>query len=323
MGHQLQDRGRNPLSQTTPYSSAPPTITLQPMFPRVNDLRSIEFGTPGESRSRLIDFVMKGNKRATAGLLQDYEKEGEPIEFVGECLAMVDNDGSHVATLRVTGTQITRFVDVPDEFALAEAEGDLNAADFRTSHLAYWTGVGESIEDDTLVVQVYFELLPHILRPLEPSDAEWIFRACQDSEIQRWTLVPRPYTMDHALSFVNGTSNERLVRVIHDIHDDEPVGVASIHHIENGVATVGYWVAPWGRQRGAASTALRILTSIATRIDSTHTLRAEIAETNGGSRATALRAGLSLAGEAGKTCPDGPSHVSGLKFEVALPQFSA
>ena len=53
------------------------------MFPRVNDLRTIEFGTPGESRSRLIDFVMNGNKRATAGLLQDYEKEGEPVEFVG------------------------------------------------------------------------------------------------------------------------------------------------------------------------------------------------------------------------------------------------
>jgi uncharacterized protein YhfF len=78
---------------------------------------------------------------------------------------MVDNDGVHVGTLRVTRVEIVRFADVPDEFALAEAEGDLNAADFRASHLAYWTGVGETIDDDTKVVTMYFDLLPEIVRP--------------------------------------------------------------------------------------------------------------------------------------------------------------
>jgi len=288
------------------------------MFPRVNDLRTIEFGTPGESRSRLIDFVMNGNKRATAGLLQDYEKEGEPVEFVGECLAMVGNDGSHVATLRVTRTEITRFIDVPDEFALAEAEGDLNAADFRASHLAYWTGVGESITDDTLVVQVYFELLPHILRPLQPGDAEWIFRACQDPEIQRWTVVPEPYTETHAQTFVNGSSNEFLVRVIYDLRQDEPVGVASIHDIDGGIATVGYWVGPWGRNRGAASTALKTLISIATRIDDVHTLRATIAESNTASMASAARAGLHLRQKSINSCPDGDGLSSAVDYEIDL-----
>ena len=288
------------------------------MFPRVNDLRTIEFGTPGESRSRLIDFVMNGNKRATAGLLQDYEKEGEPVEFVGECLAMVGNDGSHVATLRVTRTEITRFVDVPDEFALAEAEGELNAADFRASHLAYWTGVGESITDDTLVVQVYFELLPHILRPLQSGDAEWIFRACQDPEIQRWTVVPEPYTETHAQAFVNGSSNEFLVRVIHDLRQDEPVGIASIHDIDGGIATVGYWVAPWGRNRGAASAALKTLISIATRIDGVGTLRATVAETNLASQRVVTSAGLSPRGLGNDRCPDGDSTAPGLVYDLVL-----
>jgi uncharacterized protein YhfF len=287
-------------------------------FPVVNDLRTIEFGTSGDSRSRLIDFVMRGNKRATAGLLHDYEKEGEPVEFVGECLAMVDNDGIHVATLRVVRTEISRFADVPDEFALAEAEGDLNAADFRASHLSYWTGAGETISDDTQVVQVYFELLPLLLRPLQPSDAEWIHRACQDPEIQRWTVVPRPYTLDHAKEFISGSTGERIVRVIHDVNHSEPVGVASIHQIENGVATVGYWVAPWGRRRGAASTALLTLASIATRIEGTHTLRAEIAETNSASQATAERAGLSIREMGEKKCPDGDKQVRGLIFERKL-----
>jgi uncharacterized protein YhfF len=86
-------------------------------FPVVDGIRSIEFGTPGESRRKLIDFVLNGNKRATAGLLKDYE-----------------------------------------------AEGDLNAADFRDSHLAYWSKAGETISNDTQIVTVYFALLPEIIR---------------------------------------------------------------------------------------------------------------------------------------------------------------
>ena len=132
------------------------------MFPRVDNLRGIEFGTLGTSREALVNLVLHGNKRATAGLLSEYEIEGEAVEHVGELLAMVNNDGKHVGTLKVTRAEIVRFADVPDEFALAEAEGDLNASDFRASHLAFWTRVGETVTDDTLVVTVYFNLLPKI-----------------------------------------------------------------------------------------------------------------------------------------------------------------
>ena len=123
-------------------------------------MRTIEFGTPGPSREKLVTLILHGQKRATAGLHGDYESEGEPIEHVGELLAIVDNDGKHVGTMKVTRAEILRFADVPDEFALAEAEGDMNAADFRASHLAYWTRVGETVTDDTLIVTVYFDLLP-------------------------------------------------------------------------------------------------------------------------------------------------------------------
>ena len=54
------------------------------MFPRIDGLRSIEFGTPGTSRETLVNLVLHGNKRATAGLLRDYEAENEPVEHVGE-----------------------------------------------------------------------------------------------------------------------------------------------------------------------------------------------------------------------------------------------
>ena len=128
-------------------------------FPVVGGLRAIEFGTPGAMRQKLVDLVVNGNKRATAGQLAEYEAEHEPLEHVGERLAIVDDDGRHVATVSVTKVVVSRFADVPDDFALAEAEGDLNAADFRESHMMYWSSVGTPVTEDTLVVQLYFDLV--------------------------------------------------------------------------------------------------------------------------------------------------------------------
>ena len=288
------------------------------MFKVVDNLRSIEFGTPGESRTRLIDFIVNGNKRATAGLLDDYAKESEPVESVGECLAMLDNDNQHVATLRVTRVEVSRFIDVPDEFALAESEGDLNAADFRASHSAYWSRIGETITDETQIVQVYFELLTHRLRPLQSSDAEWIYHACQDTEVQRWTQIPRPYTREHAKSFVADQNGERLANAIINSRTREPAGVAGIHHIKDGVATVGYWIAPQARRAGAASTALKILPSIAKRLGDVQTVRAIIAETNVASRATAERAGFNIARKSAEQCPDGATQTTAIDYELTI-----
>lgn len=290
------------------------------MFKVVDNLRSIEFGTPGESRARLIDLIVNGNKRATAGLLDDYAKESEPVESVGECLAMLDNNDQHVATLRVTRVEVSRFIDVPDEFALAEAEGDLNAADFRASHSEYWSRIGETITDETQIVQVYFELLSHRLRPLQSSDAEWIYQACQDAEVQRWTQIPRPYTREHAKSFVIDQNGELLANAIINSRTGEPAGVAGIHHIKNGVATVGYWIAPQARRAGAASTALKILPTIARRLGDAQTVRAIIAETNVASRATAERAGFKIARKSAEQCPDGAAQTTALDYELTSQQ---
>jgi uncharacterized protein YhfF/ribosomal protein S18 acetylase RimI-like enzyme len=292
------------------------------VFKVVDNLRSIEFGTPGESRARLVDFIVNGNKRATAGLLDDYAKESEPIEVVGECLAMLDNSDKHVATLRVTRVEVSRFINVPDEFALTEAEGDLNAADFRASHSDYWSRIGEAITDDTQIVQVYFELLTHRLRPLQSSDADWIYHACQDAEVQRWTKIPRPYTREHAKSFVIDQNGELLATAIINSRTGEPAGVAGIHHIKDGVATVGYWIAPEARRTGAASTALRILPSIAKRLGQVHTVRAVIAETNTASHATAERAGFKIARNSAEHCPDGTTQTAALDYELTFERFN-
>jgi len=129
-------------------------------FQRVDGLRTIEFGTVGESRSLILKYLFEGNKRATAGLLEhDYESENEPVEHVGEILVVLGNEGEPLGKIQVNRVEVVRFDEVPDEFALAEAEGDLSGDDFRDSHRKFWEGCGFEVNDDSQIVLVYFDLL--------------------------------------------------------------------------------------------------------------------------------------------------------------------
>lgn len=155
----------------------------------------------------------------------------------------------------------------------------------------------------------------HRLRPLQAADASWIFAACQDADVQRWTTIPRPYTLDHAREFVAGSPDVRIAMAIVDSSTDLPVGVAGVNAVADGVATVGYWVAPWGRRRGAATEALRELWTIAAGIDGVREVRALVAGTNAASQAVALRAGFARVGATGDRCPDGDCAVDAVAFE--------
>jgi uncharacterized protein YhfF len=128
-------------------------------FKVVDGLRTIEFGTPGQSRKELTDLVIDGNKRATAGTAQEYLDENEVIEHIGEELYLLDNDEKVVGKVRVTEVTQCAFSEVPDRFALAEAEGDLNGDDFRRSHSEFWNRIGVEVNDQTPIVLVYFDLV--------------------------------------------------------------------------------------------------------------------------------------------------------------------
>jgi uncharacterized protein YhfF len=136
-------------------------------FAMVNGMRTVEFGNPGASREKLISLILDGNKRATAGTLQwDYFEENEPIETIGEKLIVLDNQNQHIATIQATRVEVKRFADVPTEFALAEAEGDLTGDDFRVSHFGFWSKLGLDITDETEIVLVYFDLIEDLRKSL-------------------------------------------------------------------------------------------------------------------------------------------------------------
>jgi RimJ/RimL family protein N-acetyltransferase len=99
-----------------------------------------------------------------------------------------------------------------------------------------------------------------VLRPYRPDDVEAVHRACQDADIQRWTMVPSPYTEDDAVEFVTRTTataraeGRALTTAVEA--DGVLVGSAGLHFSRGPLGpAVGYWIAPWARGHGYAGNA--------------------------------------------------------------------
>jgi uncharacterized protein YhfF len=87
-------------------------------------MRALEPGTAGEMRERLNALVLAGRKTATTGLPAEYVEETQGLEFEGERLALLGNDGDSVATIEITGVERVPFDGVTWQHAAAEGEGD-------------------------------------------------------------------------------------------------------------------------------------------------------------------------------------------------------
>ena len=157
------------------------------------------------------------------------------------------------------------------------------------------------------------------LRHLHYDDVEWVFDACQDEAIQRWTMVPRPYSFEHAAWFIENEP-EYVTMVIEDSESSMPLGLVSIHDIDEVTreASIGYWVAPWGRGMKAASAAVKLLIASITPDEDTHSVVAYIAEENTSSRRTVERAGfVEVEREWGKA-REFMTEVMAIKYRKAL-----
>ena len=131
------------------------------MWPRIDGLRVLELGLPGTQRQWLNDLVLRGEKKATAGRLAEYDAEGEELEQVGEQLVLVDDELQRVGLVEVDRVEVVAFGDVPWEFAAAENEGDASIEEWREGHRRYWREADEvEVDDDELVVLVWLHLVP-------------------------------------------------------------------------------------------------------------------------------------------------------------------
>jgi uncharacterized protein YhfF len=111
-------------------------------------VRKAEFGFQGTPlREQLVAAVLRGEKTATAGLLVDYERDGEALPEVGERYAVVDNDGDDVAVIEITEVRVLPVGETDLQFARDEGEGFESVAAWREAHDRFWRGYASEIRD--------------------------------------------------------------------------------------------------------------------------------------------------------------------------------
>jgi uncharacterized protein YhfF len=127
----------------------------------MTDLPPMQLGFPRtELRRQLVDAVLAGAKTATAGLLAEYEAEGEALPVVGERLLLLDYDDTPVAVVETVEVRVVRAGEVDLAFARDEGEGFDSVEEWRAAHETFWAGT--EITDDTLVVAERFRLVERL-----------------------------------------------------------------------------------------------------------------------------------------------------------------
>jgi uncharacterized protein YhfF len=112
----------------------------------------------GDSRAlcdELLALVRQGAKTATCGALRDFEA-GEPMPQVGRRDVALDWDGKPALLIETVEVTIRRFHDVPEDFALAEGEGDFDS--WKQGHIAFFTRNG-GFDPDMMLVCERFKLV--------------------------------------------------------------------------------------------------------------------------------------------------------------------
>jgi ribosomal-protein-alanine N-acetyltransferase len=104
------------------------------------------------------------------------------------------------------------------------------------------------------------------LRPFDVGDLALVEEAATDEYIPLITTVPRTYTPDEGLAFIERQHDRARSGVgyslaIADQEDDRSVGQIGLWtaDLAKGRAVIGYWVGASGRGRGAASEALDLI----------------------------------------------------------------
>ncbi len=150
------------------------------------------------------------------------------------------------------------------------------------------------------------------LRPLQESDIDPIFHACQDPTISAFTRVPYPYDREMAEEFVRESAFAYLNRIA--VHfaieiDGEFAGTIGLHTLKlsDHCAEVGYWIADSYRGKGICTEALLILTDFSLSVMRFRRLEALADFDNKASQRVLERAGYNRDGllQSRVTKPDG------------------
>ena len=123
---------------------------------------SYYFCADEESANLCADLVLRGDKRATAGLKWSYDAEGESLPEVGQLNVITNWDGVPQCIVEVTSVEVMPFNEVSADFAYEEGEGDKSLESWRRVHWKFFSleceEIGKEPTDDMPVVLEKFKI---------------------------------------------------------------------------------------------------------------------------------------------------------------------
>ncbi len=123
----------------------------------MTELPPLELGWPRtELRRQLVEAVLRGEKTATAGLLEERE---EPLRRPGDRLALLDFDDEPVGVVELTEVRVVPAGEIDPQFARDEGEGFDSVEDWRIAHEEFFE---RPLPDDTKIVAVRFRLVERL-----------------------------------------------------------------------------------------------------------------------------------------------------------------
>ncbi|WP_026693103.1 ASCH domain-containing protein [Peribacillus kribbensis] len=117
----------------------------------------------GGEPDQLLELVVKGIKTATCSGYLFYKRENEPLPAIGDYSIVLSSEEVPSAIIRTTEVTILPMNEVPEDFAVAEGEGDRTYAYWKRVHEEFFTKelkpLGLEFKEDMLLVCERFELV--------------------------------------------------------------------------------------------------------------------------------------------------------------------
>ena len=156
------------------------------------------------------------------------------------------------------------------------------------------------------------------LRPVQPTDAEAIYRGAQDPEVPKFTTLPANYTLENAINFSkdraparHANRSELIFAIDSNLLEENQgiTGVISLHSLDfaNHRAEIGYWMVKEARNKGICTAAVELLTEYGLITMGFRRIDALVDNRNEASKRLLLKAGYEFEGILKKyvTRPDG------------------
>jgi len=109
---------------------------------------SFHFDDNEADANALGDLVLKGQKRATAGLLWSNDMSNKPIPKVGDLSVVTNWQQEPLCIIETTQVEIVPYEEVIEAFAAVEGEGDGSLRYWREVHWSYFSRECERLGKD-------------------------------------------------------------------------------------------------------------------------------------------------------------------------------